>query len=349
MGFGIQFELGDRMSTKTNRRGNFWEVTYKENIDPFTSWELDKSTDLVTETGKTKVQITTKDDGTRALTLRDKEFLTCDINHFSLDDSTLADCRFVDCRFVKSHFTRVKFSKCQFKSCHFFNARFEECQFLDCTFSRISASAEHLVFLDTTIGASAFFESLETNLDALPNGVSREYQEHRFRASKAKIAGGLYRSVRNEPELDPIFDAIKCLEIALKEKDISELRWKTDGRRLVKQEFWSRNVVARVHQATLWIILIAGFLTNWGRSPLRTLWFLFGAVLLFSGIYFLAFEQALAPAMLRALDCTFVFGYTKYSNFPNFYALDYVMFVNAFFGFCWYALLIPALSKRLFR
>src|SRR5690349_340847 len=87
-------------------RGNYWEITYREDFTPLQPWELKKGA-LTTETGKTKVEITSEKD-TRALNLSKKHFEICDFNHFTLQDSTFADCTFVDCRFVKSNFRNVK-------------------------------------------------------------------------------------------------------------------------------------------------------------------------------------------------------------------------------------------------
>src|SRR2546430_12699001 len=85
--------------------------------------------------------------------------------------SSFRDCTFDDCRFVKGDFTNVKFSNCRFTTCHFLYVSFKNCQFLDCTFSNISASAETVLFEDSTIPASAFLKALVTNLDALPEHV----------------------------------------------------------------------------------------------------------------------------------------------------------------------------------
>lgn len=329
-------------------RGKFWEITYKEEVGRFESWSLDEDPRLAKVLGITNVLVTSKA-GTRAINLSKKGFETCDFNHFALDDSSFSDCKFVDCRFIKSNFTGVKFSRCHFERCHFLNVRFDRSQFLKCTFSTISASAEHLVFSETTIAASAFVDALVTNLTALPKDVTAEYQKHRLLGAKAKIARGIFVSVRNEPELDLLFDANRSFEIALRRKEIAESYWTTSGKKLVKLGFWSRHVLRRARVVSLGIMKMSGFLTNWGRSPFRSVWLLLSAFIVFSAIYCFGFDLALAPAILRALDCAFVFGYTKYASLTKAEAIDYVMFVNAFIGFCWYALFIPALSKRLFR
>jgi len=146
-------------------RGNYWEITYAEDIPQFESWHLEK-TSLATDTGKTRVTVTA---ATRAVNLKEKEFKTCDFNHFRLTDSTFRDCKFVGCRFVKAEFNNVKFSGCLFDVCHFFHVKFINCQFLDCTFSKISASATHILFSESAISAKALVGALVTNLSSLPN------------------------------------------------------------------------------------------------------------------------------------------------------------------------------------
>jgi uncharacterized protein YjbI with pentapeptide repeats len=332
---------------KAPARGKFWEITYKEIEPAFTAWEL-RSNDLATETGKTNVKVTSKQ-GNRAVNLSEKGFVTCDFNHFALEDSSFADCTFVDCRFVKSDFDNVKFSGCQFETCHFLNVKFRKCQFIDCTFSNISASAEGLLFVETAISAAAFIGALVTNLAALPQSVNKDYQEYRHLGTKAKIARAIFISVRDEPELDQLFDANRCFEIALQRKKIADAYWTTDDRQLVKRKLPYRAAVWPIRLAALRIMQMAGFLTNWGRSPFRSVCFLVGAFIVFSGVYHFAFGNDFSAATLRALDCTFVFGYTRYLAAAKTGAIEWIMFLNAFAGFCWYALLVPALSKRLFR
>jgi hypothetical protein len=227
------------------------------------------------------------------------------------------------------------------------NAQFENCQFIDCTFAKISASAEHLHFNKSSISPSKFLGALVTNLNELPNKVEKKYQEYRLDIAKAKIAAGIFLSVRDEPELDQLFEANKCYEIALHYKRVIEAYWKEDTGRLVKRGGFSRWIVHPWRKSELFIVKTAGFFTNWGRSPIKSVWFLAGAIILFSGIYTLFFAEPLSCAVLRALDCTFVFGYTKYS--AGGLAENWMMFLNTFAGFCWYGLLIPALSRRLFR
>ncbi len=175
------------------------------------------------------------------------------------------------------------------------------------------------------------FGRILTNLKALPPDVDKFYQQYRLRTAKTKIARGLFLSVRDEPELDQLFDANRCFEIALQQMRIEDAYWKVAGHSLKKRNFLSRFIVWPLRKAEFAVIRTAGFFTDWGRSPLKSVWFLTGAVAVFSALYKFVFAEDLASALLRALDCTFVFGYTKYSSSTCGQA--WVMFLNAFAGF----------------
>ena len=337
---------------KRRPRGNYWEVTYEEDSAPFESWTLAKSEDLRTDIGKTRLTVVTPPNtDTRAVNLYDKQFNACDFNHFRLADSTFKNCIFVGCRFVKSDFKNVKFSGCRFETCHFLNVTFQNCQFLSCGFSNISASAVHLLFSETSISSRAFVDALATNVNKLPNGVTELYQLYRLSSDKVKIARGIFVSVRNEPELDLLFDANRSFELALRRKRVMDAYWFDNQGQLSKRSLAYRSTVWPVRIGSLWITQAAGFLTDWGRSPMRSLALLVATILLFFGVYYFAFGQGFFTSALRAADCAFVFGYTKYSLSPGAQVrtIDLIMFLNTLAGFCWYALFIPALSKRLFR
>ncbi len=329
-------------------RGNFWEVTYAKEFGVASPWTMDRNV-LRNEIGKVGVEIQT---GSllKGLNLTGKQFADCDINHFALAESSFRNCKFTNCRFVKAAFDVVKFSECEFERCHFLNVDFRRCQFLSCTFSSISASGEQTRFVETSLSARAFIGALTTNTGSLPLDVDAEYQRHRLLATKTKLARALLVSVRDQPELDQLFEAIECFELALKSQQIADSKWMLQGQRLVPRGLYNRKVVSGARALQLLILKTAGWLTDWGRSPAKTLILLIGAVVVFTLVYWLALDHAFRVALLRALDCTFVFGYTRYVD-PAAPArfVDYLSFLNAFVGFSWYALLIPALSKRLFR
>lgn len=334
---------------KLSPRGRYWEVTYKKDSPEFEPWLLTNAA-LSDENsaGKDKVQVNTDLD-TRGINLRAKHFQTCDFNHFTIADSSFNDCTFVDCRFVKSDFSHVKFSNCHFDTCHFLNVKFQNCQFLDCEFANISASGEHVYFISSSLSAGKFVDALSTNLSALPKNTDPSYQQFRLRKTKAKIAGRILIGLRDEPEPNILGDANRTFEIALQNRQIAEARWIDDGQKLVDQNYWNQFVVVPFRKTELEVMRIAGFFTNWGSSPVKSGWFLLGAFVLFWAVYWLAFGQNLGDAALRALDCTFVFGYGNYQRELNIQAIDWVMFLNALAGLWWYGLFIPALTKRIFR
>jgi len=339
---------GER-GTQLRPRGKYWEVTYKKGSPAFEPWLLTRTAlDAENASGKSNVEVNAAL-GSRGVNLREKHFQTCDFNHFTLDDSSFNGCTFINCRFIKSDFKNVKFSGCRFETCHFLNVTFHECQFLECIFQNISASGEHVRFVSSSLFAGKFVDALVTNLAALPEDTDEQYQLYRLQKAKAKIAGRILIGLRDETEPDILADGNRTFEIALQRRQIAEARWTDNGRKLAKQSRFNRFFVFPLRRGALEIMRFAGFFTDWGSSPIKSGWYLLGAIVVFSAIYWLAFRQDLSSALLRALDCTFVFGYGNYPHGQNLKALDWVMFVNAFVGLWWYGLFVPALTKRLFR
>jgi hypothetical protein len=169
---------------------------------------------------------------------------------------------------------------------------------IDCTFSNISASAEGLLFFDTAISAAAFIGGLITNVVALPQGVNKDYQEYRHLGTKPKIARAIFISVRDQPELDPLFDANRCFEI--RRKRIADAYWTDNGKRLVKRNLIYRTIVWPFRFATLGALQIAGFLTNWGRSPFRSVGFLIAALTLLRCLLFWLWKKLFGSNTPRA-------------------------------------------------
>jgi len=189
-----------------------------------------------------------------------------------------------------------------------------------------------------------------TNVSALPPEISAAVQEHRHLSTKAKIAASIFGSVRDQPELDQFFDATRTLELAVQRRQIADARHYVEGGALKRRDFWSRWFRWPSRVVALWLIRAGGFLTNWGRSPAKSAWLMAAAVVTFTVVYSSVFGETVGVALLRALDNTFVFGYTpRYPSVGKVTLFDFVAFANALIGFCWYALLVPALSRRLFR
>jgi hypothetical protein len=345
---GSPVPRGSASASAVGARGNYWEVTFQTLDRAFPNWILGKDA-LPRETGKTGVQISTSV-ATRAVNLAKKTFDTCDVNHFDLKDSSFKGCSFINCRFIKANFEGVKFSGCRFEKCHFLNVHFVRCQFIGCSFDGISASGEQLYFSETSLSAQKFVGALVTNLTALPQATTEDVQKFRLLGTKTKVAGAIFRSVKEQPDIDQFFDATQTFELAVQRQQVSEARWFVDAGKLRAQTWSSRFIRWPARMVALGLIRAAGFLTDWGRTPAKSAWLLAFAVAFFTAIYAFAFEQSIPVALLRALDNTFVFGYTPaYPSLNKVTAFDFVAFANALTGFCWYALLIPAISKRMFR
>ncbi len=327
-------------------RGNYWEITFSPNDVERPRWQFAA---LPTDTGKQDVTIETKE-GTRAINLRNKSFRGCDINHFRLKDSSFSRCEFIDCRFIKADFTNVKFSTCIFKKCHFLNVHFEESQFIHCSFDDISMSAEQIRFSSTTVRATHFVQALKTNTAHLPGDKTPQHQEFRLLVDKAKIARSLFLSVRDKPELDLQFEANMCFELAERRKRIEEARWQVTGGKLKKTAWHYRFLWRNCLRLGLLLTKVAGFLTDWGKSPFKSMWLMFLSTALFTAIYIFLFNEACGKAVIRAFDCGLVFGYSKYvRSSSSITGLEIFSLLNAISGCCWYGLLIPTLSKRMFR
>ena len=342
-------------------RGNYWEITFQALHQVFPNWILTKDA-LLRETGKTGVQVATSaapakpgvqvatSTPTRAVNLVNKTFDTCDVNHFDLKDSSFKGCSFINCRFIKANFEGVKFSGCRFERCHFLNVHFVRVQFIGCAFDGLTASGEQLYFNETSLSAHKFVDALVTNLTALPPAITEDFQKFRLLGTKTKVAGAIFRSVKDQPDLDQFFDATQTFELAVQRQQVAEARWIADANGLRPRPWWSRYIRWPARVVGLWLIRSAGFLTDWGRTPAKSAWLLAFAVVFFTGVYAGAFGQSIGVALLRALDNTFVFGYTPtYAALNRATLFDFVAFANALTGFCWYALLIPAITKRMFR
>lgn len=337
--------------TQLKERGNYWEATYKLLDITRPAWVLSAEADtggLAHNTGKRNLLITTGKAPKRALNLKDSKFDSCDINHFTLSDSSFYKCFFIDCRLIKATFTNVKFSSCTFSTVHFLNVTFQGCQFINCTFANITIAAEQTKFEATAISAASILRALTTNTNRLPTDVTADYQHHRLVDARVKIARALYLSVRHQPDIDLEFEANQGVETSQQQRRIAHLRHRRDDAKLTKRGFLHRHIAANALRASHLAFRVAGFATGWGRAPLRSGWMLVATAILFSFVYWGRSDHLIQNAILRSLDCTFVFGYTKYAT-PEDMWLSAIMFSNALMGFAWYALLVPVISRRLFR
>jgi hypothetical protein len=338
-------------------RGKFWEVTYdpdwKGPLPTAHLTKLDGSSgliaqEIVAEGGKPAQVRWRKQD-------EERHFQRCDFT-LHVKDSHVSSCRFTGCRFAGSVWENVKFSNCEFESCDFSNVVFRGCQFVaGCRFCRNSASAELFRIENTAISATAFLSSLETNLKHVAE-QDLEYQRYRFVGTKEKIAKAVYDATRNEADLNFYFEAYEQLtRCALKSRiEMHRFAGGSKERRRWPASFLVLSLPARFEQA---IIESSGWLTDWGRSILRSCAFFTVVTVLFAALY-AVIEHGLTLAMwkknvvdslIEAANVTLVVGYGSHFKPDASLLLRFLWLFNVILGLFWYSLIIPVVSRRVLR
>ena len=275
----------------------------------------------------------------------------------------ISNWTFEECTFDRSTWEQVKFARCVFRRCHFYKATFSECSFMNsCKFESNSASPETLAFKDSQINPESFINNITTNLDNLPEGVTRDYQLHRLVRTKANLARLLFASTRNEPNREIYGSAYKTLVLNELEERIEEKRYfkTTDSRNEQKRNKWDFRWRAIGASLEKFFVRIFGFLTNWGRSLMIPA--LAGLVLILAfGFIYGAFGLAALPeeskdsfnwwaSFFKAANITIVAGYSAYlesQGEPGWE--DYFEFGNLVLGVFWYSLLVPVIARRVLR
>jgi len=358
--------------------GNFWEACFLKTSPTFTDWQIDKSikiadtavgsradaggtpgvdkglsdlkdfeSELKENTGKRAHRILGE---ASTVNLKDLKFVECEFNHFCIEKGSFSRTSFENCRFVSATFRDVKFSDCQFEKCHFLHARFYGCKFIRCKFVKNSASAEHLIFEKTSISSKAFLEALVTNVESLPDTFTKDHQEHRHLKDVAQIARLLRASNDYDSDIDLFYDSHR-------EFHLRNLRWRVvdswyqtkkdpTGKRLRYRDvkFW----VYLQNSADLRIVQASGLMTDWGRSPSRSLLPLVLAVVGFALLYNRCFDLPWDKSLEFATTGTLVFGYSVcVDNATG--ALRVVVAVSAAIGLFWYSLVLPVFISRVIR
>ena len=200
--------------SNTNR-GNWWQMHYepgynisevrKESLGDLTNRPAFSNCIIVPSNEENYIE--------KNLYLKNIFFSKCDFK------TTLMRCSFRNCTFIKCDFSgstwkEIKFRKCKFINCDFSHTTFKRCLFFeDCNFEKNSTSAEHFLIEKTSIHATSFINSIETNLSYLPNDVSgfttleekKAYQRNRLEITKGKIAKTIFSSNSSQSEIDFIY------------------------------------------------------------------------------------------------------------------------------------------------
>ncbi len=337
-------------------RGKFWEMTFDPDWDgpserePLT--ELDGSSGLVerkvvNKEGAQSCQVKWNLNGPS------RSFTDCDFE-LKVENSRISNCSFVRCRFDKSIWVGVKFSNCSFEKCDFSNVLFRRCIFInDCKFRDNSASAELFRIEETAISAKAFVGSLMTNLQHV-GAVKHLYQKTRFNSTRQKIAKAIYSATRNEADLDYYFEAYEQLIRTTLDQAVERERLDDKQRFRSKRSCVLHSLPARFERA---IVLFTGWLSNWGRSILRSGWFFGFCVLIFGSLYAKCdtfpeganLTHNIVVSLIEAINITLVAGYTAHFRADGPLLLRCIWLLNMTAGLFWYSSIIPVLTRRVLR
>jgi hypothetical protein len=319
-------------------RGQYWHATYDpRGTDPTQDFDLDGMANTV---GPVDYVIK---DASGLPKIAKITFRGCDFKG-KYSKLTFGESTFEDCNFNGGTWTEVKFSKCKFQKCHIAITEFAKCTFLECTFDGISVSAEHLKLERTSIQAAPFLSAVITNNDHLPQGTTAETQNRRLRITLSKVARTILSSTRDEPDPDLYFEAYKEFMVRyLRAK--RDRQWdpkQTPKRRLLPRLFFT-GVVWVEHALTV----TAGYLTDWGRSIMRPLFFAAAQIVVFAVVYRLMNGKlTYLGSLAKSVDVTTVAGYTRY---PTQGLERLATTINMLLGLYWYSLLIPTVVKRTLR
>jgi hypothetical protein len=340
-------------------RGNFWEITYDPGgANPTREIKLSES-DGSTGYEDSKIVSTPGAPITVRRRIDDpqKRFHKC---HFALEisDSRIANWQFYRCTFDGSRWRNVKFSDCLFEECHFSDVWFTRCQFLaTCEFIKITASAELLRFESTSISATSFLRALSTNLDYLPDKVTKEYQLYRLNGTREKLAKLLFDSTKSEPDIDFYFQAYKELTIAMLRAKVERRRYTFARSRPARNSPLSFYIESFPARLEFIVVALSGSFSDWGRSLVRPMLFFFCVVSAFTGVYFsfiyrlqpIPFSDQFWRSFMEALNITLVAGYTSFFNSSESLLRQGIEVANLILGLFWYSLIVPTITRKTLR
>jgi hypothetical protein len=334
--------------------GKYWEQSY------LIEWESQKEGPLIDFAdcgGPVRQKVWSKlTEPVKHITVADKTFMECDIRA-NLDSCTFTRCNFKRCRFVTNKWARVKFSGCDFSQCHFLRLNCEDCEFVDdCTFKDLSASAEYLKLFRTELPASKFVRALNPNIRNLPASKSLLKQRKRFADTKRKIAGLVLRSVTDCGDPFNIMAAHRevVLSILLSRIKAHDTYYDDASRELKESNRCWRLLCSFWPSCEYIITCVSGWLTDWGRSLLRSTVYIIVTVALFAAIYCANDPNVnrhncydvVAHSILKSLEISLLFGYTTHRQLDTSFGAASLIFLNAITGLYWYSLIIAAITKR---
>lgn len=349
---------------QSEKWGSFWEASYLSPSPRFSTWQIDEDqtgfeNEFRSTTGLRHARISGK---AHAENVRNGTFDECEFLHFELSKCSFTNVIFERCRFTSATFDSVKFSNCTFRNTHFLHVQFKECQFIDCEFFNVSASAEHSVFRNTSISARALIAALITNVEALPSTHTEEHQQHRFLRDKANIAWRMLSSNERNGDIDLHSDANREFLLRDLEWRVANATYLTkknaNGIYVRERRRGLKYVFSRLrYRFDKAFLILAGVMTDWGRSPARACAGLFTVITGFSVVYaWLATDEGwgeflsnMPSAFVKSFSNTLVFGYSVYATNSHSVLDGILMALNAGLGLLWYSLVIGALAQKVVR
>lgn len=252
--------------------------------------------------------------------------------------------------FGYTRFSNTKFQNCTFSHSSFSMAYFENCQFIDCKFIDISFSGNETLFINSQVDSDRMIKAGYTNLDKAvleSKGTTPEYQISRFEKTKAKFSKMLLNSLSNNTDDDLYYTAVKTHLLSRARSRIAKYEYDRNHLSPTKWKKITSYFKVKAAKIELYILIISGFINNWGNGLLRSIMFGIGIILLFSAYYWLEFGTSIIGAFIKSIDITLLAGYTKHVTKDTPTLAQCIMLSNMIFGLWWYAIVIPTLINRI--
>ncbi len=339
------------MPRNPQRTNNYWEVIYDPKINALDDFKP-KDNELVILKYWRNLIIDINDFRQKPYHFNSKVFECIDFIGSLDGESTITfeGCTFEKVSFRNSVFNKVKFRRCFFVETSFSLSHFVDCEFRDCDFKRISVSGNTTILENTYIDSRAFLFDvyLNKNKDVLRvNNSSLPWQRYNYYKTKSVLARKIMklRPVVNDLELLILsIKVARCLEI---KSSIYKSFYFMQKEGCFKKNLWFFNFVFSVIEYL--VVNVFGWLTGWGYKIGKTVFFGLFLSFLFSLLYdqFFYINADYFENLLRALEYGFLFGYTKYPFKDISNDVQWVHFLNSFFGMMWFSALIPVILNKM--
>jgi hypothetical protein len=244
----------------------------------------------------------------------------------------------------------VKFNGCIFKYTSFSLAQFIDCEFRNCSYEKISLSGNTTVFENTYIDSKAFLKDVYLNRDKdvlKKNKTTLHYQSYRARKTKSEIARKIMHMRPVINDLDMLISSVKIARRLEIESAISEsFYFIIHGSERKKVISFFNFVFSAIEYP---VVNIFGWLTGWGYKIGKTVLFGILSMLLFSVIYdnFIYVKADFVDNLLKSFEYGLLFGYTKYPMDKVPMYIQWIHFLNSFFGMIWFSALIPVVLNKM--